>query len=525
MNPPVRIGEAPPPLAPAEKRHVPTLDEIRRAAETLEALVADPALTEKVAEAEHPRLMIAAGRLSRPTKWELKKKSRRQRSERRKLINDGDRAARASTGIRAARTAAVFTAPTLSLPAPEAPVRELSKSTGCYVCKQPFTRLHHYYDNMCGDCAEFNYAKRFQTADMSGRTAYITGARLKIGYQAALKMLRAGAKVIVSTRFPHDGAARFAAEDDFKDWGHRLKVHGLDLRHSPSVEIFARYLCSTETRLDALINNAAQTVRRPIGFYEHLLQREALPWTGLSTVEKSILSGHYEIRSAIDREAPAPDADQRALTSWEGGSVGVGIRESARLSQVRMTYDDRASGREMFPEGKLDADLQQVDLRGMNTWRMTMADVPTAELLEVTLINAVAPFVLASKLKPLMLRAGTGEVHVVNVTAMEGIFSRGTKTDKHPHTNMAKAALNMMTLTSAPDYAKDGLWMNAVDTGWVTDEDPLVHSLRKQAVHDFQPPLDIVDGAARILDPLFVGLNTGTHASGKFFKDYKPAAW
>jgi NAD(P)-dependent dehydrogenase (short-subunit alcohol dehydrogenase family) len=190
-----------------------------------------------------------------------------------------------------------------------------------------------------------------------------------------------------------------------------------------------------------------------------------------------------------------------------------------------MTYDDRASGRDMFPEGKLDADLQQVDLRGMNTWRMTMADVPTAELLEVTLINAVAPFVLASKLKPLMLRAGTGEVHVVNVTAMEGIFSRGTKTDKHPHTNMAKAALNMMTLTSAPDYAKDGLWMNAVDTGWVTDEDPLVHSLRKQAVHDFQPPLDIVDGAARILDPLFVGLNTGTHASGKFFKDYKPAAW
>ncbi|HEX4048348.1 MAG TPA: oxidoreductase, partial [Elusimicrobiota bacterium] len=130
-----------------------------------------------------------------------------------------------------------------------------------------------------------------------------------------------------------------------------------------------------------------------------------------------------------------------------------------------------------------------------------------------------------SKLKPLLLRAGTREVHVVNVTAMEGIFSRGTKTDKHPHTNMAKAALNMMTLTSAPDYAKDGLWMNAVDTGWVTDEDPLQHSLRKQAVHDFQPPLDVVDGAARILDPLFSGLNTGAHASGKFFKDYKPAAW
>ena len=502
-----------------------TREELESAAKTLEALIQHPALSLEINEDARVRLMIAAGKLSRPTKWEMKKKSRRMRSEKRRIINDGDRAARASTGIREARSAAVFVAPTLALPAPDAPVRELSKPQGCYVCKQPFTRLHHFYDNMCPDCATFNYAKRFQTADMTGRTAYITGARLKIGYQAALKMLRAGAKVIVSTRFPHDGAARFAAEADFKEWGHRVRVHGLDLRHSPSVEIFARYLCSTESRLDALINNAAQTVRRPVGFYEHLLPKEALPWSGLSNAEKSLLAGHYEIRSAIERQAPDHDADQRALTSWEGSSVGVGIRSSAQLSQVRMTYDDRTSGREIFPEGRLDADLQQVDLRTMNTWRMTMADVPTAELLEVNLINAVAPFVLASKLKPLMLRAGTREVHVVNVTAMEGIFSRGTKTDKHPHTNMAKAALNMMTLTSAPDYAKDGLWMNAVDTGWVTDEDPLVHSLRKQAVHDFQPPLDVVDGAARILDPLFMGLNTGTHASGKFFKDYKPAAW
>jgi NAD(P)-dependent dehydrogenase (short-subunit alcohol dehydrogenase family) len=488
-------------------------------------MIAHPEMSLEIDEDARVRLMIAAGRASRPTKNELKKKSRRMRSERRKIISDGDRAARASTGIRAARTAAVFTAPALALPAPDAPVRELSKPQGCYVCKQPFSRLHHFYDNMCPDCAEFNYAKRFQTADMSGRVAYITGARLKIGYQAALKMLRAGAKVIVSTRFPHDAAARFAAEEDFKDWGGRVRVHGLDLRHSPSVEIFARYLNSTEPRLDALINNAAQTVRRPVGFYAHLLEREALPWSGLPGAEKALLAGHYEIRAAVERQDPAPDADQRALTSWEGSSIGVGIRASARLSQVRMTYDDKTSGKEIFPEGRLDADLQQVDLRTMNTWRMTMADVPTAELLEVNLINAVAPFILASKLKPLMLRAGTGEVHVVNVTAMEGIFSRGTKTDKHPHTNMAKAALNMMTLTSAPDYAKDGLWMNAVDTGWVTDEDPLVHSLRKQAVHDFQPPLDVVDGAARILDPLFTGLNTGVHASGKFFKDYKPAAW
>jgi NAD(P)-dependent dehydrogenase (short-subunit alcohol dehydrogenase family) len=203
----------------------------------------------------------------------------------------------------------------------------------------------------------------------------------------------------------------------------------------------------------------------------------------------------------------------------------MGIRDSARLSQVRMTYDDRTCGRDVFPAGRLDSDLQQVDLRIQNSWRMTLAEVPTAELLEVLLINAVAPFVLAARLKPLMLKARSGAVHVVNVSAMEGIFSRGTKTDKHPHTNMAKAALNMMTRTSAPDYAKDGIHMNAVDTGWVTDEDPLAHALRKQVEHDFQPPLDVVDGAARVLDPLFAGLNSGVHVSGLFFKDYQPSSW
>ena len=151
--------------------------------------------------------------------------------------------------------------------------------------------------------------------------------------------------------------------------------------------------------------------------------------------------------------------------------------------------------------------------------------MPSVELLEVQLVNAIAPFILNARLKPLMLRTPERDKHIVNVSAMEGQFYRNFKTTRHPHTNMAKAALNMMTLTSAPDYAKDGMWMNAVDTGWVTDEDPIALSLRKQAVHDFQPPLDVVDGAARILDPLFVGLNTGTHASGKFFKDYKTAAW
>jgi NAD(P)-dependent dehydrogenase (short-subunit alcohol dehydrogenase family) len=210
-----------------------------------------------------------------------------------------------------------------------------------------------------------------------------------------------------------------------------------------------------------------------------------------------------------------------------GGTAiqATGLWRSAVLSQVPLLAEDLERGSHLYPAGRLDQDLQQVDMRDFNTWRMKLAEVPTAELLEVHLVNAVAPFVLNARLRPLLAAVPTRDSHVVNVSAMEGQFYRRWKTDKHPHTNMAKAALNMMTRTSASDYVQDGIHMNSVDTGWVTDEDPLHHAERKQKVHNFHPPLDIVDGAARIVDPIFHGLNTGDHIWGMFLKDYKPAPW
>lgn len=520
-----------------------TSEEVRNITATLKAIVEDRTALSEVDHEARVALLEAAGRLARPTREEKRTAARAFRALARLKDQEHDRVVRASAHIRLARESPVFTAPArLLLPAdPPAAAddgrADLRKPRSCYVCKAEFRKLHFFYDSMCGPCAELNYAKRFQTASLVGRFALITGARIKIGYQAALMMLRAGAHVIVTTRFPRDAASRFARESDFSAWQERLEIHGLDLRHSPSVEIFARYLTQTKPQLDILINNAAQTVRRPPAFYAHMLDLERRPFAEVPAAEQALLQDHEACKRAIamDPGFAASGAGGEVVSegspgfvAWTGEGPGMGIRASAELSAVPCAFEDREGDRALFPAGRTDADLQQIDLRGMNSWRMTLSDVPSAEMLEVQLVNAVAPFILCAKLKELMLRkpGQSGQSrHIVNVSAMEGQFGRHNKTDKHPHTNMAKAALNMLTLTSARDYAAHGIYMNAVDTGWVTDEDPAALSKRKQEVHDFQPPLDIVDGAARICDPFFSSILTGREVWGKFLKDYAESSW
>src|SRR5690606_30565629 len=376
--------------------------------------------------------------------------------------------------------------------------------------------------------------------DLRGRVALLTGGRVKIGYQAGIKLLRAGAHLIVTTRFPRDSAMRYAQEPDFADWGDRLEIFGLDLRHTPSVEAFCHHLLETRSRLDFIINNACQTVRRPPAFYRHMMEGETAALSTLPERARKLL-GEYEMLRGRDllpepgttargealslESAAEPPSRRGAEQPSRRGAAAAGLTHAAELSQAPLLPDDHLVEHELFPEGQLDQDLQQVDLRGRNSWRLLLAEVSSVELLEVQLVNAIAPFVLNARLKPLMLRTPNRDKHIVNVSAVEGQFYRNFKTTRHPHTNMAKAALNMMTRTSATDYHNDGIHMNAVDTGWVTDEDPVEIAARKTSEHRFHPPLDIVDGAARIVDPIVDGINTGEHVWGRFLKDYQPTDW
>lgn len=408
----------------------PFMDRYHATMEFLRDVVANRGLLVELEDDERIELVKLCGMVSIPdhearkslvTAFRKVKKGRRKAHDKELLASTGLRVSQASGGV----TVPFFQRPPPSLangdplpilieempePSELTPKVVLNKQRACYVCGKRYSQVHHFYASMCIPCGDFNYERRLQTYNLSGRVALVTGGRVKIGFHISLKLLRAGCRVIVVTRFARDAVVRFSKEADFDDWCGRLQVHGVDLRHTPSVEAFCDVLLKTLPRLDFIIHNACQTVRRPTSFYRHMWKREQM---------------------ALDQLRPE---EQKAL------AVCKGVVDPVLLSQIELLQEDQvdhATQDELFPPDVYDVDMQQVDLRAINSWRLELADVSTTEVLETHLCNAIAPFVMNGRLKPLMCNS-TGEAHIVNVSAMEGQFYRVFKTTSHPQTNMAK---------------------------------------------------------------------------------------
>ena len=362
----------------------------------------------------------------------------------------------------------------------------LLQPRACYVCKVRYTQVDAFYHQLCPDCAAFNHAKRDARTDLTGRRALLTGGRAKIGMYIALRLLRDGAHTTITTRFPRDAARRFAAMEDSGDWLHRLRIVGIDLRDPAQVVELADTVAD-EGPLDVLINNAAQTVRRSAQAYSPLAEGERQPLPAGPLPEMLVLG-------------TVPHTATLALTA------GQAALEHAHAG------------------GVIDAGGLLPDLHHTNSWVQHVGEVDPVELLEVQLCNMTAPFILVSRLRPALAASPARRTYVVNVSAMEGQFGRGYKGPGHPHTNMAKAALNMLTRTSAREMLEtDGILMTSVDTGWITDERPHPTKMRL-ADEGFHAPLDLVDGAARVYDPIVRG-EAGEDVFGCFLKDYRPSPW
>jgi len=457
---------------------------------------------------------------------------------------------------------------------------KLPKLRSCYVCKVRYRDLHPFYDQLCPPCAKINFEKRHFKADLSGKVAVVTGSRVKIGYQVCLKLLRAGCQVVATTRFPNSAADTYKNEKDFDEWKDNLCIYGLDLRDVVGLEAFTRFLKIKHhvKGIDILINNACQTVRRPTGYYKPIVEKEANLWKGADQSHKALLESCLEFENVrrkllIDEQRCTPrsvglqpslksqqhspmlamnvkteegnkvDSPEKGIADEAETTVvnkteevtapfdSTGLSHSAAMSQMVILPDDVGVSSNILPPGLSDINGHQIDLRTTNSWLLKMDQVSTPELMECMFINAIAPFVLNSRLQPLMTTPERPDRYIINVSAMEGKFYR-YKMPNHPHTNMAKAALNMLTRTSAEELAKKHrIFMNSVDTGWINDENPLEKKCKIAKTNLFQTPIDEVDAAARIVDPIFVGVeidNAGGKKKklyGKFFKDFRETEW
>jgi NAD(P)-dependent dehydrogenase (short-subunit alcohol dehydrogenase family) len=440
---------------------------------------------------------------------------RRRRSERRQIDAAADRDLLSRTALGAADRRE--DAP-LPVPETHSSLGAFNDPRRCYICKEPYREADSFYHRLCPDCAARNADRRGARTDLAGRRALLTGGRVKIGFQLALMLLRDGAQVTVTSRFPHDAAARFRDVADSADWLDRLTVAGIDLRDPRQVIGLCDELAKSGAPLDILINNAAQTVRRAPESYARLVQAEHAA-AELAAAEQDSLSPGSDVPMLL---APGFRPFPALASAWPVAELENAAARPIDAYQHH-AIADIAGGVEPAEIAETDEAGLLPDPAPANSWSARLGELDPAEVLETQLVNAIAPALLCDRLLPLLLASPHPRRYIVNVTAVEGRFAVRNKTSGHPHTNMAKAALNMLTRTSAQDLAERGVYLCAVDTGWITDENPAPKKAWI-AGRGFRTPLDVVDGAARVYDPIVRG-EAGNPVWGVFLKDYREAAW
>ena len=457
---------------------------------------------------EHPDFLT----VRRATAQMFKSVKKARRLELRAQVADADRSVVAATATGAAdRIDDETRGIPLATSTEASTAGTLLKSRACYICKKHYTQVDAFYHQLCPDCAAMSHAKRDARTDLTGKRALLTGGRAKIGMYIALRLLRDGAHTTITTRFPRDAVRRFASLPDSAEWLHRLRVVGIDLRDPAQVIALADAVAATGP-LDILINNAAQTVRRSPGAYAPLAEAELAPLPD-GPLPELLTFGHTN--------DPHPQALAASVASHP-------ILAAASAKADKLTSEALAAGSTSLTRlaagTAIDAGGLVPDTHDANSWTQHVHEVEPLELLEVQLANMTAPFLLISRLRPAMAASSARRKYIVNVSAMEGVFSRRYKGPGHPHTNMAKAALNMLTRTSAQEmFESDRILMTSVDTGWITDERPHPTKVRL-AEEGFHAPLDLVDGAARVYDPVVQG-EAGVDLYGLFLKDYRRSDW
>ena len=423
----------------------------------------------------------------------------------------------------------------------------------CYICKQKLglDNINNFYGSLCKKCGDYNYSFREMKLDFTGRIAIVTGGRIKIGYFIVKKLLSYGCKVITTSRFPKDTLFKYKADPEYDLWKDNLIIYPIDFRIIQSTMKFVEYIKKNFSHVDFLINNAAQTVRRTTEYYEYLMPVEVkkLP----KEDNKKIINNDYlNIQNQLSENFEKEKS--KSFESTDFNIVKIDLQKESKKKQIinslksLINESNKNDNDTYIPLSVIASQIKIMEEKeqpkicimggegqpydfaeGKNSWNFELDEIPLEEFIEVQIINAWTPYYLCAKLKPLMMKSPFPDKYIVNVTAVEGIFNH-FKRSTHVHTNMAKAALNMLTRTCGKYLEKCGIYMTCVDTGWVSHMNEMNKIIDNEEKDKSEyematVPLDELDGAMRVLHPIIEGIKNKKYFSGILLKDYVKSKW